>query len=107
MIEKEEKGQNEIYTLREDGQKLIIDINPGKEDVAYIRSSGFDFQEIIEKNDTGADTQDFLEEKLDLRTTGETQLAGIFSDEFSVVLFNGSELYARERWSGEEKRLYP
>ena len=107
MIEKEEEGSKRIYTLEEDGQKLIIDINPGKEDVAYIRSSSFDFREIIEKNDTGADTQEVLEENLGLRTTGKTQLAGIFSDEFSIVLFKGSELHAGERWSGEEKRLYP
>lgn len=107
MIEKEEEGSKRIYTLEEDKQKLIIDINPGKEDVAYIRSSSFDFGEIIEKDDTGADTQEVLEEKLDLRTTGKTQLAGVFSDEFSIVLFKGSELHAGERWSEGEKRLYP
>ncbi len=107
MIEKEEEGSKRIYTLEEDGQKLIIDINPGKEDIAYIRSSSFDFRGIIEKDDTGADIQEVPEEKLDLRTTGKTQLAGIFSDEFSVVLFKGSELHSGERWSGEEKRLYP
>jgi hypothetical protein len=107
MIEKEEKGPKEIYTLKDDGQRLVIDINPGKEDVAYIKSSSFDFQKLVEEEDMRADVQEVLEEKLDLRTTGKTQVAGVFSDEFSIVLFDGSELYAGEKWSEKEEQLYP
>lgn len=106
MIREESKGNQTIFELDDGTKNLGVTINPGKEDVAYFISPDYNFLEMVGEDSSREEAQEILEEELDLRTTGETQVAGIFEDEFSIVLLDG-KLYAGERWSKEEKQLYP
>ncbi len=106
MIRQKSKGNQKIFELEDGAKSLEITINPGKEDVAYFVSPDYNFLKMVGEDSSREKAQEILEEELDLRTKGETQVAGVFEDEFSIVLLDG-KLYAENRWGGEEKRLYP
>lgn len=107
MIEEEEKGNLKIFTLSEGDNEVQINVNPGKEWVAYFKSSTYDFKELVGDKDSRNEIKDVLQEKLDFRTEGKVKLAGLFKDEFSLVLLEGSELHIGEKWAEEERQIHP
>jgi hypothetical protein len=107
IIEEERNGNLRVYKLKEGDDELQIDVSPGKEWVAYVKSNTFDFLDMVDESGSREQVQKTLEETLDLETEGETQVAGVFPDEFSIVLFEGSKLYAGEKWQENGKQLHP
>ena len=106
-MEKEEKGDLEIYRLSDNKDQLQIDVNPGKEYVAYFKSRKYDFKDLVKDKDSRNEIKDKLQEKLDFKITGNVKLAGLFEEEFSLVLLDDSTLSIGEKWTEEETQIYP
>ena len=104
---KEEKENLEIYRLSDNKDELQIDINPGKEYVAYFKSSKYNFKDLVKDKDSRNELKDKLQEKLDFKISGNVKLAGLFEDEFSLVLLDDSTLSVGEKWTEEETQIYP
>ena len=106
-MEKEEKGSLEIYRLSDNEDELQIDINPGKEYVAYFKSRNYNFKDLVTDKNSRNEIKDKLQEKLDFKISGNVKLAGLFENEFSLVLLDDSTLSIGEKWTEEETKSYP
>lgn len=106
-VEKQTQGSLIKYRLFHGNQRIEIDINPGREYVAFVKSQDFNFIEYTESS--GVKSEKILKNNLDrlgLRVEGNTEIAGVFVDEFSIVLYDGSKLFADKPWVKTEKELF-
>lgn len=103
------EGGTPTYRLQKDGKEIVVDMGKDKRDVAYLKSTDFDFVEIA-KQHSGDGTATKLGLKNGLEELGleleRVRIVGVFSDEVSVLLDSGSRISARKRW-GEERQLFP
>ncbi len=101
MIEREEKGDKVFCTLESEDKKLEIEISSGIQSLAFIESEDFDFSKIL----SGEDKRIRLNQ-LGLRLKDKANLTNITEEDFSIVLFEGAELYAVDPWSEEPRQLF-
>lgn len=101
MIEKESEGDKVVCSLDSEESSMKIEISSGVQALAFIESEDYDFSEILK----GEEKRIRLNQ-LGLRLKGEANLTNITEEDFSIVLFEGAELYATDPWTEEPEKLF-